>query len=125
MVLTVTAEYSTVLSPQDSGRLIHPRLKPWCSVCDRIDIGYNEEMTLFKKFTDEKKLDKLFARYPIHKSNVFNEIAKALKFSNKQDYEQTAVTQIKKNNELSQKLKSRIPHLSEALKTKPVPPTVS
>ena len=75
----------------------------------KVDIDYKEEMILFKKFTDEKKLDELFARYPIRKSNVFNEIAKALKFSNKQDYEQTVVVQITKNDKLSQKLKSRTP----------------
>lgn len=91
----------------------------------KIDTNYNEEMSRFKTFMNERKLDEIFARYPIRESSVFTEMAKALKFSNKRHYEQAVVTQVTQNDELAQKLKERILPLVKALNNKPAPSTVS
>lgn len=86
---------------------------------------YNTELEYFKKLVGENKLDELFGRYPIRESSVFNKIAEVLRFQNRKHYEQAVITQIIKNDKLAQTLKNHIHPLSEALETKPVPPTVS
>lgn len=48
---------------------------------------YNNELELFKKLVDEEKLDKLIARYRLHKSPILSRIATTLRCLNRKDYE--------------------------------------
>ena len=81
------------------------------------DVGplYYKELTRFRKIVDEQDLDELFAHYPLHKSRILDTIAETLKFPDKKIYARRVVTKIQKDDELAQKLKSRIRRLSEAL----------
>ena len=60
MVLIATASYESALNTLHSRKLIHPGLKPCCSVCDRINISS------YRKITDP-----VIARLPVPES-VFN-----------------------------------------------------
>lgn len=89
--------------------------KQTMNITEEITPLYEEELNHFNKLMDEKKLDELFARYPLRESKVFSEIAKALRFQKRKHYEDTFITRIRKNGVLAQKLKSRISRLSNAL----------
>ena len=85
------------------------------SVC--IGSLYPDELKRFNHLLSERKWDILIARYPLRESNVFDVIAKALRFQNQEDYEQVVVTLIGKDKDLASKLKTRISTLSSALET--------
>ena len=76
---------------------------------------YCNELKHFKKLVDEEKLDQLIARYRLHKSPILNEIAKALRCPDREDYERRVRVQIQCDRELVKKLKKRIGQLSEVL----------
>ena len=76
---------------------------------------YNNELKHFRELVDEKNLDALVARYPLHKSDAFGAIANALELKSTDQYERTLLTQIRIDEELNQKLKQRIKPLAEAL----------
>ena len=86
---------------------------------------HNEELKKFKHLVDQEKLDELFARYPLQKSQVLDTIAKSLRFRGRKDYEKTLTTRIRKGDELAHKLKNRIRLLSEALEADAVEAGVS
>ena len=88
------------------------------SVC--IGSPYPDELKYFNQFVSEKKWDTLIARYPLRESNVFDVIAKALRFQNQGDYERAVVTLIGKDKNLSSKLKTRMRALFSALETDPM-----
>ena len=76
---------------------------------------YNNELKRFRKLVDEKKLDELVARYPLHKSDAFGAIANALKLKSMKEYKQTLLTQIRTGKKLAQKLKHNVSNFSPKL----------
>ena len=88
------------------------------SVC--ISSPYPDELKRFDQLFSEKKWDILIARYPLRESSAFDDIAKALRFQNRRDYERVVITLIGKDNDLASKLKKRIRALSGALEIAPM-----
>ena len=76
---------------------------------------YCDELNHFNKLVNDRELDRLIARYPLHKSPTFTSIAKALRCRDKADYERMVLVQIQRDNKLVKKLKGRIGPLSETL----------
>ena len=87
----------------------------------RVDSGYADELSRFKKLVDEKKLDDLIARYPFRKSRVFDAIAKALRCPGKKEYERMVLSMVRKdqNQDLTQAIRKRIGPLADKLETGP------
>ena len=83
---------------------------------------YPEELKCFKKLVVDEHLDDLVARYPLRESGVFSAIAEALRCSERRDYEQMVVSQIRRDSDLAQKLRERIAPLSTALEAEPTVP---
>ena len=77
-----------------------------------IDNPFTDELKHFKKLVEEENLNKLIDRYPARESGAFEVIAKSLRCLNKKDYERRVITQIRRDNELAEKLKKRIGPLS-------------
>ena len=80
-----------------------------------VDSSYPDELNRFQELVVARELDGLLTRYPLRDSCVFNAIAKALKCQIRRDYERMVVSQIRRDDELSRKLKERIAPLSAAL----------
>ena len=76
---------------------------------------FPEELTRFNELVNMSKWDELVARYPLRQSNVFEILAKALKCSNRKDYEKILLAQVRYDSTLSKKLKKRIVPLSDIL----------
>ena len=76
---------------------------------------YSEELDRFNKFVNEGDIDRLVARYPLHKSCAFTTIATTLRCRDKSDYERMVLVQIQRDDELAEKLKKRIGLLSSRL----------
>lgn len=76
---------------------------------------YTDEVARFKKLRDDRKLDDLVNRYPLRKSPVFDAIAKSLDLKNKGIYEETLLSRIQNDEELSDRLKQRLESLVCAL----------
>ena len=92
------------------------KANPLQSICVPIDSRlYDNEFDYFNKLVEEKDLDQLVARYPVHKTGALAAIAKALKCRNKNDYQQIVLAQVQKDGQLACKLKERIRLLSEVL----------
>ena len=91
------------------------RSNPTQPICVSIDSLYFEELNRFNKLVEEEKLDQLVARYPLDDSPAFQEIARALRCRDRNDYQRMVITLIRMNNQLAQALKSRIRPLSETL----------
>ena len=87
----------------------------------RVDSGYADELSRFKKLVDEKKLDDLIARYPFRKSRVFDAIAKALRCPGKKEYERMVLSMVRKdqNQDLTQAIRKRIGPLADKLEADP------
>ena len=88
---------------------------PVQQICVSVDSPYLEELNLFNEFVENGELDRLVARYPVRESSAFATIAKVLKCQHKNDYERMVIAQIRRDNELAQKLKKRIGPLSTVL----------
>lgn len=88
---------------------------PAQQICVSVDSPYLEELNLFNEFAENGELDRLVARYPVRESSALATIAKALKCQHKNDYERMVIAQIRRDNELAQKLKERIGPLSVTL----------
>ena len=84
-------------------------------ICVSVDSPYLEELNLFNELVENRELDQLVARYPVRESSAFATIAKALKCRHKNDYERMVIAQIRRDNELAEKLKKRIGPLSATL----------
>ncbi|MYH80935.1 DUF4435 domain-containing protein [Candidatus Poribacteria bacterium] len=76
---------------------------------------YSKELNRFNEFVNNGELDQLIARYPVDKSRTLEIIATSLKCQNKNDYERMALTQVRRDNELAEKLRKRISPLSKML----------
>lgn len=85
---------------------------------------YSNELNHFNKLVENEQLDRLVARYPLHKSGTFNSIAKALRCPDKTDYERMVLVQIQRDNGLAEKLKKRIGQLSLRLEQMEDPETI-
>ena len=82
------------------------------------DNPFKDELDNFKKLIEQGDLDKLIARYPVRESCAFEMIVQSLRCRNQEDYERMVITQIRRDNELAEKLKKRIEPLSEVLESK-------
>ena len=91
---------------------------PTQSIEISINSPFPNELNHFNKLVEEGNLDKLVARYPVRESCAFETIAKSLRCPNKKDYERMVITQIRRDNELAEKLKKHIGPLSEVLESK-------
>ena len=77
-----------------------------------VESPFQEELKTFRKLLDTEEVDQLVARYPLQESGLFDEIARALEFSNKKLYEQALVVRVKADEDLADKLRCRIGPLS-------------
>ena len=78
---------------------------------------YCDELKRFRKLVSEENLDDLIARYPLHKSTVFDVIEKALKCGTRPEYQQMVLAQVQHDETFADKLKLRINDLSKALES--------
>ena len=76
---------------------------------------FQDEVARFRVLLEAKAFDQLVARYPLRDSRVFSEVARALKFSKRELYEQTLIARIQSDTLLAEKLRNRIGPLSLAL----------
>ena len=83
------------------------------TVC--VDSPYPDELNRLQEFIGASDLDGLVARYPLHKSRVFDAIAEALACPNRSHYEKIVLSRVRADAELAQKLKERIDLLSTEL----------
>ena len=83
------------------------------TVC--VDSPYPDELNRLQEFIAAGDLDGLVARYPLHKSRVFDAIAEALACPNRSHYEKIVLSRVRADAELAQKLKERIDLLSTEL----------
>ena len=109
------------LSKIPNSKLI--RSNPAQSICVSIDLPYCEELDLFNQLVKEEDLDQLVARYPLDSSPAFQEIARVLRYRDRNDYQRRVITLIRNDNQLAHALKSRIGQLSEALDSAENPQT--
>ena len=56
-----------------------------------------------KELVAQGKLNGIVARYPIRESSAFSEIAKALRFKDRKDYEKAVIALIRKDKELARR----------------------
>ena len=80
---------------------------------------FYEEVKRFKDLIDHGNLDEIVARYPLRESQVFSAIAKTLELTTsrkRKTYEATVLSRIRKDTQLSRKLKARLGSLPAALK---------
>ena len=80
-----------------------------------VDSPYPDELNRLQEFIAAGDLDGLVARYPLHKSRVFDAIAEALACPNRSHYEKIVLSRVRADAELAQKLKERIDLLSTEL----------
>ncbi len=79
---------------------------------------YTGELSQFRKLANANDMDELIARYPLKKSDVFDKIAQALECGNKENYQRMVIARIRKDKDLSSKLRLRIKPLSDLLDTR-------
>ena len=99
------------------------RSNPTQPICVSIDSLYYEELNRFNELVEEEDLDQLVARYPLDSSPAFDEIARALRYRDRNDYQRRVITLIRSDDQLAHALKSRIGQLSEALDLEENPQT--
>ncbi len=99
------------------------RSNPTQPICVSIDLLYCDELDRFNQLVKEEDLDQLVARYPLDSSPAFQEIARALRCRDRNDYQRMVITLIRSDNQLVHALKSRIGQLSEALDSEENPQT--
>lgn len=85
------------------------------SICVQFSSPLGEENKILETLIKNQDLNGLIARYPLRKSNVFDEIARSIKFSQRKEYEQALLSRIQADENLAQKLKRRIEPLAKAL----------
>ena len=79
------------------------------------DSPYPDELHRFRELVCRSELDNLIARYPLRETPVFQTIAKILRCQSREDYERIVVSRIRNNDDLAEKIKSRIKALSSEL----------
>ncbi len=82
-----------------------------------INNPFTDELKHFNQLINEGNLDQLIDRYPVRDSGALKKIAESLSCPNRKNYERRVITQIRRNNELAEKLKKRIGPLSEVLES--------
>ena len=85
---------------------------PRQSVEESIEPLYQEEVSNIRDLIAKGTLDALVARYPLRYSNVFNEIASALRLDGRETYERMLLSRVRANPRLVKSLKKRIESLS-------------
>ena len=79
-----------------------------------VELQYQEELSRFNKLLTEEDLTTIIARYPIHKTPVLTEIAKAFSLT-RISYERTLATRVRDDTDLAEALRQRIQPLSDAI----------
>ena len=79
------------------------------------ETGYQEELEFYWQLLGQDALDEMVARYPIDKTPAFNQIAGALKYGNRQEYERILLFLVRKDPQLARRLRLRIGPLSREL----------
>ena len=80
-----------------------------------IDNPFREELDRFNNLNETRNLDGLIARYPLRRSGVFDQIAKALECGKREVYERMVVARMRDDESLVRKLKERISPLAKLL----------
>ena len=90
---------------------------PYQTIFEPIELQpyFEERLMDFNGLVDAENWDQLISHYPLHKSSIFAEIAKALNCVGKKDYECRVRVQAQRDDELAKKIKERIGQLSEVL----------
>ena len=88
-------------------------IPPWKNITDEkiticVDSPYSDELKRFQKLVAAEKLDELVARYPLHKSPVFQSIVDALRCKTEDDYQQIVLSRVRADQCLARKLKKHI-----------------
>ena len=102
-----------MLSEVPSWKSIQANATPTINIS--INSPYQDELDKFNKLVCEKQWDDLVARYPLRESNTFGNIAKALKLTGRDIYEQTLISRIQADPDLANRLREKIKPLSDAL----------
>ena len=76
---------------------------------------YQAEVHRIEQFIAEGNLDAIIARYPVRESTILTEVAKALRFSRREDYEKAALSRLTAEPELRQILIDKLGGLKHAL----------
>ena len=115
-----------VLSQQDVAEMMAQRrcerrmrkeilssIPPWKNITDEkiiicVDSPYSDELKRFQKLVAAEKLDELVARYPLHKSPVFQSIVEALRCKTEDDYQKIVRSRVRADQCLARKLKKHI-----------------
>ena len=106
---------------------LHSQVQDWDSVGTNEDLKieipsaqiYQCELKCYQEYTEQGNLDEIVARYPIRESSALKEIAKGLRFRNREDYEKAFLTTIRKDDDLADALKQRIKPLVDAFADHP------
>lgn len=76
---------------------------------------YQTEIHRIEEFIAEGNLNAIIARYPVRESPILNEVAKALRFSRREDYEKAVLSRLTAEPELRQTLADMLGGLNPAL----------
>ena len=82
---------------------------------ESVEPFYCEEMSKFDDLLAKRNLDTLVARYPLKYSNVFPEIARALKLDGRDTYERMLLARVRSDAKLAQNLRQRTKSLTAVL----------
>lgn len=80
-----------------------------------LDGYYGEELARYSELVDKGKYDSIIARYAIKHTSIGPAIARSLMCRNRNDYERMVVARIHEDDELADRLRSRIRALSTAI----------
>ena len=79
---------------------------------------YCDELKRYSQSVEDGNLDDLVARYPLRKTGVFNEIAKALKCPDRREYERMVIERIHDDETFRNHLNERLRPLLDELATR-------
>ena len=91
------------------------KANPTTKISASISSPYPEELNRIRRLIADKNLDELVSRYPLRESQAFDEIAKALQLTGKENYQRTLLSRLRDDAILAESLRQRVGPLSEAL----------
>lgn len=78
------------------------------SVTLEIPLPYGEELERIEALLLSQDLETIVERYPVRESGVLNEIARALRFSGRLDFERAVLTRVRLDEDLRNALKGKL-----------------
>ena len=89
----------------------------------KIPSSHQDEVAKFKRLLNAEDLDAITARYPVRESRLPGAIAYALKHRTPSDYQQAVLALIPSNGALADRLRERMPQLTQAIQAYQEPST--